>query len=84
MAPLLISLLLVGSTTATAENGGGLIRKICMSSFAAAMTTAGQTAPEGMADFTCNCFLEEVNSGTRLDKAQNQCKSRAAVEYSME
>lgn len=84
MAPLLISLFLVGSTSSFAESSGGLIRKICMSSFAAAMQSAGQSPPEGMGHFTCNCFLEEVNSGTGLDEAQSRCKSRASVEYSME
>ncbi|WP_392350313.1 hypothetical protein [Parasynechococcus sp.] len=84
MSPLLISLLLAGATPAVADDSGGLIRKICMSSFAAAMASAGKTAPDGMADFTCNCFLDEVNSGTGLDMAQSRCKSRAAAEFAVE
>ena len=82
--PLLISLLLAGPAPADAEDSGGLIRKICMSSFAAAMRTAGKTAPDGMADFTCNCFLDEVNNGMGLDEAQSRCKSEAAQRFSMD
>ena len=84
MVPLLIVLLMAGASPAKAEDGGGLIRKICMSSFAAAMRTAGKTPPDGMADFTCNCFLDEVNNGTGLDEAQSRCKARAAETFAVE
>ena len=81
---MITSLLLVLVSPARAEDDGGLIRKICLSSFAAAMASAGKTAPEGMADFSCDCFLEEVESGAGLDQAQTTCKERAADQFPLE
>ena len=81
---LLLVLVLAGISPARAEDDGGMIRKICLSSFAAAMASAGKTAPEGMADFSCDCFLEEVESGAGLDQAQTTCKERAADQFPLE
>ncbi len=82
LVPLSLSLaaaILPGSVRAAGDEG--LITKLCLASFNAAMTHAGKTPPPGMGTFTCSCFLDEVNKGASIDGAQSTCKAKAASRY---
>jgi len=52
-------------------------------SFKAAMADAGKTPPEGMGQFTCKCFLDQVNAGASIGTAQSVCKVKAAAHYNL-
>ena len=75
---LLISL---ASVPASAEQESNIIRRFCMAAFEAAMANAGQTAPEGMGTFTCDCFLDQVSKGEGLNEARKTCKTEAAQRF---
>ncbi|MDP6171828.1 MAG: hypothetical protein QF702_06695 [Prochlorococcaceae cyanobacterium ETNP2_MAG_10] len=59
------------------------IKMICLMSFKAAMADAGKTPPEGMGQFTCKCFLNQVNAGASIGTAQSVCKVKAAAHYNL-
>ena len=76
--PLLL-VLAIPPTQAAGDNQ--LIRSMCMAAFDSAMHQAGKTPPAGMGDFTCDCFLRQVEQGAGLDVAQGTCKEQAAKKY---
>tara|TARA_Y100001968_G_scaffold127138_1_gene116020 strand:- start:677 stop:967 length:291 start_codon:yes stop_codon:yes gene_type:complete len=81
---LYLILLILGltQTALSKENElNSLIRKMCILGFNTEMQTAKITPPQGMADFTCNCFLEKVSLGFDLDTAQEECKTKATTEF---
>tara|TARA_B110000003_G_C16166230_1_gene345615 strand:+ start:89 stop:343 length:255 start_codon:yes stop_codon:yes gene_type:complete len=59
------------------------IKKLCMAGVTAAMSQSGLTLPEGMGDFTCSCFSEEMKGKgiTFIMQAQKTCKERADEKY---
>ena len=75
----LASAIVPGSVRASGDEG--LITKLCLASFNAAMTHAGKTPAPGMGAFTCSCFLDEVNKGASIEGAQSTCKAKAASRY---
>jgi len=64
-----------------ASDEGGTINRLCLAGFNAAMSHAGKTPPAGMGTYTCDCFLEEINSGASIQLAQDNCKQKAAARY---
>ena len=58
-----------------------LITSICMSNFKNAMNQAGKTAPIGMGEFTCDCFLDKINIGSSFNKAKMYCKEEAEKKF---
>jgi hypothetical protein len=60
------------------------VKALCMAGFNAAMAAAGKTPPAGMGDFTCACFLEQIESGRNIDQARTTCKDKAAARYPMQ
>jgi hypothetical protein len=54
---------------------------MCMAAFDSAMADAGMTPPQGMGDFTCRCFIKQVEQGSGLDSAQQTCKQAAVKKY---
>ena len=73
--------LLSGSGAARANDG--LITQFCLAAFHAAMNTAGETPPDGMGTFTCDCFVNEVKAGAAIEAAQASCKTKAAARYKL-
>ena len=68
------------------------ITQLCLAGFKAAMTQAGKVPPEGMGDFTCACFLKEMNKGNSIqwqsllitiESAQETCKKMAAERFNI-
>ena len=79
----LASLAITPPQSAQAAGDHNLINQFCLASFQAAMASAGQTAPDGMGSFTCQCFVDKVTTGTGLDTAQSECKNLAAERYKL-
>ncbi len=57
------------------------ITTICLLGFNAAMANAGKTPPAGMGQFTCQCFLDQVNAGEVISSAQSKCQAKAGAHY---
>ena len=57
------------------------ITTICLLGFNAAMANAGKTPPAGMDQFTCQCFLDQVNAGEVISSAQSECQAKAGAHY---
>ena len=68
---------------AVASGDQDMITRLCMAGFNGAMASAGKTPPEGMGEYTCKCFLDEVNSGVSVQSAQDSCKQKAAERYKL-
>ncbi|CAI8159216.1 MAG: hypothetical protein AB8A46_02345 [Prochlorococcus sp.] len=84
----LIALLLslTSSTSALAEKihyENPIIFKLCIIGFNAAMADAEKTPPSGMGEYTCNCFLEQMDNGETIDSAQKICENKAASHYNI-
>ena len=66
------------------------ITQLCLAGFKTAMSQAGKVPPKGMGDFTCDCFLREMNKGnsiqwqsllSTIESAQETCKHQAAERF---
>ena len=66
---------------AQAAEGNPLIRTMCLAAFDSAMAEAGKTPPQGMGDFTCSCFIKQVEQGSGFDTAKETCKQAAVKKY---
>lgn len=75
--------LLVGAAPARAAIDSERVTGLCLAGFNAAMAAARKTAPPGMGDFTCKCFLEQVASNASLDQARETCRTRAAAKFTV-
>jgi hypothetical protein len=90
-APLAATLFLGSATMAPATardqrgpgaaSDSGLVMQLCLAGFASAMEEAGKSAPSGMADYTCGCFLRQLEGGQSVLGAQNHCRSLASRRY---
>lgn len=81
MVPLTL-LVFAGGTTARAMDTG-MVMRLCLAGFEAAMQSSGKTPPVGMGSFTCNCFVERVQAGVSINDAQSECRIQAASRYKM-
>lgn len=59
----------------------GLINRICLNKFKAALKKSGKVAPVGMEQFTCNCFTKEIRTGKSFANAISTCKSKSEIYY---
>jgi len=81
---LFLPLLLVLTIPPTQAAGNHqLIRTMCMAAFDSAMADAGKTPPQGMGDFTCRCFIQQVDNGAGIDSAKDICKQEAVKKFPM-
>ncbi|HGY5548520.1 MAG: hypothetical protein AB8A30_04430 [Prochlorococcus sp.] len=68
---------------AQSSEEGNLIKMICLMNFKIAMADAGKLPPKGMGQFTCKCFMNQVNAGASISTAQSICKTKAAARYNL-
>lgn len=59
------------------------VNGFCLAGFNAAMSAAGKTAPPGMAEYTCNCFSDQLQQGQSIEKARVFCRAAAAQKYTV-
>ena len=78
-----LSLLATPLPPAVASGDQDMITRLCMAGFNGAMASAGKTPPAGMGEYTCKCFLDEVNAGASVQTAQDSCKQKAAERYKL-
>ncbi|MEB3333113.1 MAG: hypothetical protein VKI83_11550 [Synechococcaceae cyanobacterium] len=78
-----VLLLSFGNGTAARAFDSGMVMRLCLAGFEAAMQSSGKTPPVGMGAFTCDCFVERVQSGASINEAQNVCRQQAAARYKM-
>ena len=80
---LALSLFVAPISPSVAAGENDTITRLCLAGFNAAMSHAGKTPPAGMGDYTCKCFLDEVNAGGSIQAAQDTCKQKAAARYKL-
>ena len=85
-----LTMLIPVSGSASSTEAKNKITQLCLAGFKAAMNKAGKVPPEGMGDFTCACFLREMNKSnsiqwqsllSTIESAQETCKQKAAERF---
>jgi hypothetical protein len=81
LLPLSFAGLLAPSTAYAFDSGR--VMGLCIAGFDAAMSAARKTAPAGMAQFTCQCFVDKVEKGESIDQARLACRQQAASRFTV-
>ena len=85
-----LATLIALSDPANSTEAENKITQLCLAGFKSAMSQAGKIPPAGMGDFTCDCFLREMNKGNSIqwqsllgtiESAQETCKQKAAERF---
>ena len=85
-----LATLITLSDPASSTEAENKITQLCLAGFKSAMSQAGKIPPAGMGDFTCDCFLREMNKGnsiqwqsllSTIESAQETCKQKAAERF---
>ena len=79
----LLAVALASAPLSVAASDNSLITQFCRTAVKAELQRSGTAPPEGMVDFTCSCFLVEVNNGAGIKSAQDTCKAKAAETYGL-
>ena len=79
----LLALALASAPLSVAASDNSLITQFCRTAVKAELQRSGTVPPEGMVDFTCSCFLAEVQNGAGIKSAQDTCKAKAAETYGL-
>ena len=77
----LLAVALASAPVSVAASDNSLITQFCRTAVEAELQRSGTVPPEGMVDFTCSCFLAEVQNGAGIKSAQDTCKAKAAETY---
>ena len=79
--------LIIFSLAITAPNkatkASVLLKKICLSKFNSTMNQEKKSAPEGMASFTCKCFVFQIKEGATINSAKKTCQKKASSEFTL-
>jgi hypothetical protein len=59
------------------------IRKYCLAAVNDEVKASGKPAPAGMADYTCDCVVQEMNNRKTQEQAKATCKARTAKKYNL-
>ena len=81
MLPLALGFFLSAVPAPTLSADNGMIRSFCLVVFNAAIERAGKTPPDGMGDFTCNCFMDRLTGGEGIEESRAQCTEEAAQRF---
>ena len=85
-----LATLITLSDPASSTEAENKITQLCLAGFKSAMSQAGKIPPAGMGDFTCDCFLREMNKGnsiqwqsllSTIESAQETCTQQAAERF---
>ena len=77
----LLAVALASAPVSVAASDNSLITQFCKTAVKAELQRSDTVPPEGMVDFTCSCFLAEVQNGAGIKSAQDTCKAKAADTY---
>ena len=81
MLPLALGFFFSAIPAPTLSADNGMIRSFCLVAFNAAMESAGNPPPDGMGDFTCNCFMDRLTGGEGIEESRAQCTEEAAQRF---
>ncbi len=81
----LVLILLILSEVSLAEKNdlNNVVKKMCLIGFNSEMNASEVIPPEGMGEFTCNCFVNKVSIGYSLELAREQCKIKATKKFDL-
>jgi hypothetical protein len=60
-----------------------MIRKYCLAAVNDEVKASGKPAPAGMADYTCDCVVQEMKNRKTQEQAKATCKARTAKKYNL-
>lgn len=60
-----------------------LVRSYCIKAVNDEVRASGSPAPSGMANFTCDCVVDEMGKGRSVSQASSTCKSLAIQKYGL-
>lgn len=81
---LLPGALLAAAAPASAQNMmDNMIRKYCLKAVNDEVKASGKPAPSGMADYTCECVVQQMKKRQSIDQAKVTCKNAAAAKYNL-
>lgn len=84
LALLLPCALLAAAAPASAQNMmDNMIRKYCLKAVNDEVKASGKPAPNGMADYTCECVVQQMKKRKSIDQAKVTCKNVAAAKYNL-
>jgi hypothetical protein len=74
---------LLGAPEAVHASALETINQLCLAGFSAAISGSGKSAPEGMASYTCDCFVDRVSQRASLADAQATCTRLASSRFKL-
>lgn len=74
---------LAGALPARANMVDQIIRSNCVNAVNAEVKASGKPAPAGMTDYTCDCVVQEIKTGSSIKQASATCKSRAVAKFGL-
>jgi len=80
---ILALLTLAGALPARADIINQIIRSNCVNAVNAEFREYGQQPPDGMVDYTCDCVVQQIRSGSTISAASATCKSRAVTRFGL-
>jgi hypothetical protein len=60
-----------------------MVRNYCLKAVNDEVKASGKPAPDGMADYTCNCVVDEMKKSPNVEQAKATCKAAAAQKYNL-
>ena len=60
-----------------------LISQYCLAAVSEEVRASGKPAPAGMAQYTCDCVVEEITQRRSQEQAKATCKYRTAKKYNL-
>ena len=78
---LLILLLFINPASTSGFEFDHLIKKICLNQFKNQMAINKTLPPKGMAEYTCNCFMDKINNDLSIDNAIKYCQVKASEKF---
>ncbi|TVS05251.1 MAG: hypothetical protein EA413_07205 [Cyanobium sp. PLM2.Bin73] len=76
-------LTLAGALPVRASLMNQIVRTHCMRAVNDEVKASRMAAPAGLADFTCNCVVQEMGKGRSVDQASSTCKSQAIRKFNL-
>lgn len=79
--------LLAGLAAAPAHAGDNMmdqmVRKYCLKAVNDEVKASGKPAPDGMANSTCECVVQQMKKRQSIEQAKVTCKNQAAKKYNL-
>ncbi len=67
----------------SSEGINTLIKTFCLESFNEEIAGTNKEINSSVGNYTCNCFIEKLNEGHRMDNAKEICREDATTKFSL-